>query len=115
MKLVERPSRVERIQAIQEALLALIGETGASKEDFKKLLRTHAANDFVTAVNGLLADGVIAYDYDAEKYGKPEKFPLPKTAPTDVRWIPCPKCGALIPPAYWKDRCPVCYPPVEEL
>ncbi len=55
---------------IQEEFLELVGETGASKEDVKKLLKTHSGDELVDAINKLTADNTIAYDANAKKYVK---------------------------------------------
>lgn len=55
---------------IQEAFLELVGETGASKEDVKKLLKEHSGDELVDTINKLTADGTIAYDASAKKYVK---------------------------------------------
>jgi hypothetical protein len=62
------PSAPTEKKPIREALLEMIGEQGATKEDVKGLLKVYTPPELVEIVEKLNNEGVVKYDSAAKKY-----------------------------------------------
>jgi len=53
---------------IQDAVLATVGENGATQGDVKKLLRTYNTEELVDGVEALVTSGTIRFDRETKRY-----------------------------------------------